>query len=110
MKPPELPMPGTGGGGSAMMKASSMLCRLPNSWPMILPADSPALSRLSKSLNGAKITPALLALVKVAPEKPAKATASCTPGVLRMISEAFWITASVRSSEAPSGSCTTTIA
>ena len=29
-------MPRMGGGGSAMMKASWMLCRLPNSLPMIL--------------------------------------------------------------------------
>ena len=30
LKPPALPMPRIGGGGSAMMKASWMLCRLPN--------------------------------------------------------------------------------
>ena len=35
LKPPALPMPRTGGGGRAMMKASWMLCRLPNSVPMI---------------------------------------------------------------------------
>ena len=56
---------------------------------MIWPAVWPVSSRCSKLSNGAKITPALLALVKVAPEKPAKATALATPGVLRMISEAL---------------------
>ena len=44
------------------------------------------------------------------PLKPEKATAWATPGVLRMISEARWTTASVRCSDAPSGSCTTTMA
>ena len=83
LKPPELPMPRTGGGGMAMMKASWMLCRLPNSWPMILPGSSPALSRLSKSLKRRKDRRRHCeALVKVAPEKPAKATASVTPGRL----------------------------
>jgi len=43
--------------------------------PMTWVADWPAFSRSSNGLNLAKITPALLALVKVAPEKPAKATA-----------------------------------
>ncbi len=52
----------------------------------------------------------LEALVKVAPLKPAKATAFFTPGVLRMISEARSMTASVRDRAAPSGSCTTTMA
>ena len=82
LKPPELPMPRTGGGGTAMMKASWMACIEPNSVPMIWSADWPAASRSSNESKAAKITPALLALVKVAPEKPAKATASLTPGVL----------------------------
>ena len=56
------------------------------------------------------MTPALLALVKVAPEKPENATALRTPGVLLTISVARWMTASVRSSDDPSGSCTTMIA
>ena len=50
LKPPELPMPRIGGGGSAMMKASWMLCRLPNSAPMIwsarLAGFQPVLERL----------------------------------------------------------------
>ena len=58
-----------------------MLCRLPNSLPMTCCCDSPASSRSSNGSNAAKMTPALLALVKVAPEKPAKATAFVTPGV-----------------------------
>ena len=50
---------------------------------MIFADVSPVSSRSSKLSNGAKMTPALVALVKVAPEKPAKATALATPGVLR---------------------------
>ena len=67
----------------------------------------------SRSLKSAKVvnsTPWFEALVKVAPEKPEKATAFVTPGTESAISEACLITASVRSSEALSGSCTTTIA
>ena len=93
-----------------MMNASWIACIEPNSVPMIWSADWPAASLSSKESKAAKITPALLALVKVAPEKPAKATASLTPGVFWMISDACRITSSVRDSEAPSGSCTTTMA
>ena len=88
-----------------MMNASSIACSRPKSWPMILiaglamPAGAPR-----KASKRAKIAAALEALVKVAPEKPAKATASMTPGVSWMILEARCTTASVRASEAPSGS------
>jgi hypothetical protein len=60
--------------------------------------------------KAAKTTPALEALVKVAPLKPENATAFLTPGVFLMISEARSMTASVRDRAAPSGSCTTTMA
>jgi hypothetical protein len=49
---------------------------------------TPSASRSSKGSKPAKTTPALVALVKVAPEKPAKATALRTPGVSWMIREA----------------------
>ncbi len=70
----------------------------------------PAFSRSSKGLKGTKTAAALVALVKVAAEKPAKATALRAPGVSRAMSETRRTTASVRDSDAPSGSCTTTIA
>ena len=67
----------------------------------------PVLARSSKGRRGEKMAPALDALVKVAPSKPAKATACCTPGVARIASVARRITASVRASEEPGGSATT---
>ena len=60
---------------------------------------SPAARVRAAPRNGAKranTTPALEALVKVAPENPAKATASSTPGVSSMIFDARCTTASVR--------------
>ena len=67
-------LPGTGGGGIAMMKASSIACSLPKSWPMMADAGCLFLIRSSKGLKRAKMAPALEALARVAPEKPAKAT------------------------------------
>jgi len=55
---------------------------------MIWLALWPSFNRFSNESKRAKTTPALEALVKVAPEKPAKATASVTPGVAAMILEA----------------------
>ena len=60
--------------------------------------------RSSNGLRVTKITPALGALVKVAPSKPAKVTVCAAPAAQRMIAEALRITASVRSSVAPGGS------
>ena len=68
-----------------------------------MPAVSPCGTRSSNGFSGTKITPALGALVKVAPSKPVNATEFCTPGRGRMISEARRITASVRASDAPGG-------
>ena len=76
--------------------------------PMV--CDGPAFSRWSKSLKRAKIAPELDAKVKVAPERPEKPTAFCTPGVSSMILVARLTTASVRASDAPSGNWTTTMA
>jgi hypothetical protein len=66
--------------------------------------------RSSNGLKPAKIAAALVALVKVAPEKPGKATAFRTPGVSWMIFDALCTTASVRDREEPSGSLMTTMA
>ena len=60
--------------------------------------------RSSNGVGPTKIAPAFDALARVAPEKPAKATAKRMPGVSRMIWLALRTTASVRSSDAPSGS------
>ena len=67
-------------------------------------AVRPFASRCSKSSSVTKITPALGALVKVAPSNPAKATALFTPGRASSVSVALRITASVRSRLAPGGS------
>ena len=109
LKPPAVPRPRTGGGGSAMMKASSMTDRF---WIMLRMTTSTVSPWAARSRNGVKrvkIAPALGALVKVAPENPENATALHTPGVFKRISVARRMTASVRASEAPSGSCTTTM-
>ncbi len=73
---------------------------------MIAPAD--LAGSLARSANGSSTTktaPALGATVKVAPEKPTTFTAIETPGTLSAISTARRLTASVRASEAPGGSC-----
>jgi hypothetical protein len=65
--------------------------------------------RSPKGLRTAKMADEFEAFVKVAPEKPAKADASFTPGVLLMTSIARLVTSSVRDSDDPSGVCTTAI-
>ena len=107
LKPPAVPSPGTGGGGMAMMKASSMPDSFRRMSARITGMVSPLATRSSNGARPAKIAPALEALVKVAPSKPAKATSCSTPGTVLRISLAWRITLSVRSSEAPGGSCTT---
>ena len=70
---------------------------------------SPLAARSAKGASGVKIAPALGALVKVAPSKPANGTACTTPGVSSAIAAARRTTASVRASEAPGGSWITVI-
>ena len=70
---------------------------------MALPL-SPCFARSSKDCRPVKTTPVFGALVKVAPSKPTKATASLMPGVARMVSEARRMTASVRLRLEPGGS------
>ena len=67
-------------------------------------SESPDFTRSSNGSSAEKIAPALVELVRVAPEKPENATAPAMPGVSSRILAARWTTASVRSSEAPSGS------
>jgi hypothetical protein len=74
--------------------------------------SSSAVGPCRRSSNGfgpTKMAPPLGVVARVAPEKPANATAYLMPGVARMISLAWRTTASVRSSEAPSGSWMATI-
>ena len=54
----------------------------------MLVAESPLAARSSNGASGVKIAPALDALVKVAPSKPANGTAWITPGVPSAISVA----------------------
>ncbi len=96
-------MPGTEGGSSTNTKASRSENILPRKAARIL-----SLGSSRRSANGfrvTKITPVLGALVKVAPSKPTKATACDTPGVARIISEAWRTSLSARSRVAPWGSC-----
>jgi hypothetical protein len=62
--------------------------------------------RCSKSSSMKNINPEFDALVKPFTDWPGKAIRSFTPGTALAISEARRTTASVRSSEAASGSCT----
>ena len=64
---------------------------------------------VSKGSRVKKTAPEFGAFVKVAPEKPAKFTAWAMPGTLSAVSTTWRLTASVRASEAPLGSCVTTI-
>ena len=108
LKPPPVPMPWTGGG--------AMTSTLP---PVIAPsaADAARLhiwsartcARRAASARR-RSTPALGALVKVAPSRPANPTAVCTRRVAACaIVDRLRTTASVRCSEAPGGSWTTPI-
>ena len=73
----------TGGGGNMAMKASSIA---PNFWLSCIASAPPLSSGLSRSSNGFSVTntmPALELLVKPAIERPGKATALSTPGLLQ---------------------------
>ena len=100
-----VPSPITGGGGNTAMKASRMAAYCWFSAPAIAPADSEASPRSEKGLSVANTMPALELLVKPLIDRPGKATALSTPGCCMAISPMRRITSSVRSSEAPGGSC-----
>ena len=95
-------MPGTEGGSSTNTNAS-------RSWNILARRSARIFSfgmsaRSANGLSGTKITPAFGELVKVAPSKPTKATAFCTPGEPLISSDARRTTLSVRSSVDPGGS------
>ena len=103
-------MPGTGGGCTDDDEASWIAASRMNSSPWMAAADcGGSFARFSNGSSITNIAPAFGALVKVAPEKPTMLTACATPGIFSAMSTARLITSSVRSSEAPGGSCATTI-
>ncbi len=73
-------MPGTEGGGITSTKASRSACIWPRRSFRMLSVASPAFTRSSNGFRVTNTTPELGALVKVAPSKPANATACATPG------------------------------
>jgi len=86
------------------MKASWMLAKAPLSCPATAPPLWSARLRWSKGLSVANTMPEFELLVKPLIDRPGKAMASSTFGFFFMISPMRWITSSVRSSVAPSGS------
>ena len=105
LKPPVVPMPFTGGGGNIITMASWMAMNLPLSeLAMAAPLSSGDLrsSKLSRPTN---TMPALGLMVKPWMDRPGKAMASFTPGSSMAIWDIRRMTSSVRSREAPSGSC-----
>ncbi|OQC28602.1 MAG: hypothetical protein BWX71_00751 [Deltaproteobacteria bacterium ADurb.Bin072] len=103
--PPEVPMPGMAGGEKAMPRASDM----PRSSSVILPLmnryHSSILFRSDQSLSVTKKKALYVFATPLTRLYPATAVQYSTPGVFRMRSSAFFMAASVRWSEAASGSC-----
>ena len=103
-------MPRTGGGITTMTRPSWMEAKRWNSVAWMAAADFfGSRARSSNGSRGRNTAPEFGALVKVAPEKPAKLTACATPGTFSAMSTTRLLTASVRASEAPAGSCVTTM-
>lgn len=100
-----VPKPITGGGGNTAMNASLIA---PYCWfsdAVIASADSALPRRSSNGLSVTKTMPALALLVKPLIDSPGNAMAWSTPGCFSAMSVMRRITASVRSSDAPLGSC-----
>ena len=109
-KPPAVPTPRTGGGTITSTSASSIAASFCCSARWIAGADfAGSLARAANGSSTRNMVPEFGALVKVAPEKPTKFTARATPGTVLAISVIRRLTASVRPSAAPPGSCATTI-
>ncbi len=68
-------------------------------------AESSGDIRSSEGFNVANTIPEFGLLVKPLMDSPGKATAFCTPGCFKAISDILRITSSVRSSVAPFGNC-----
>ena len=98
-------MPGTGGGGMTMMNAPSMANSRRRKSAVILAAVRPFFSRISGSSNTGNSAAALLAWVRVAPERPANAATRIMPGVSSAVFSISRTISVVRASEAAPGSC-----
>ena len=91
------------------MVASSITPVAPDRAPARAEAAISGVLRLSNSSRRMNMVAALEAAEKLVPSRPAKAATSATPSVFMAISTERFMAASVRSSEAPGGSCTTPI-
>ena len=99
-----VPSPCTEGGGKTATWASGMA---PNFWFRVWArpvTDSASLRRSLKSVRGKNTAAEFGLFIRPLTDRPGKATAWATPGVLRPRSVTWRTTASVRSSEAASGS------
>ncbi len=105
--PPEL-MPRIGGGGNTTMEASWMLLRRARRRPRIAPAWSSADFRFDQGVSRGKREATFGPLTPVMKLRPPMATTVSTPGVSSRIFSISRTTASVRSTEAASGSWTLT--
>src|SRR5262249_57678934 len=103
-KPAGVAMPRAAGGGRAMICASLISSRRFWDSARMRGSESPDFTRCSKGLSLEKITPELLELVSVAPEKPEKAAVPYKPGDSRSIISERWTAAWGSSGQAPSGS------
>ena len=72
LKPPVLPRPCTGGGGTAKMAASWMVLNFLLSVATMAPADRSFVVRSSKGFSGKNSTAALLKLTKPCTDRPVK--------------------------------------
>jgi hypothetical protein len=100
-----VPNPGTGGGGNIAAMVPPMLANRWLSAPAIAPALSSAEVRDSNGSSIANITAALGLATKPLIERPGNATTLSTPGWSSANCVILRTTASVRSSDAPFGSC-----
>ena len=105
--PPEL-MPRIGGGGNTSTNASWMPPRRARSRARIASAWSSRVLRWCHGVSRGKSEATLGPLTPVMKLRPPMATTVSTPGVSSRICSIWRTTASVRSSEAASGSCTFT--
>ena len=100
-----VPRPITAGGGTASTNASWMAAIRWFNAPAMAGPLRLGVVRSSNGLRVKKTMPALGATLKPLMLKPGNATAASTPGVFRPMSDILRMTASVRSSDEPSGNC-----
>ncbi len=109
LRPPTLPMPLTGGGGKAAIKAPVIVDSVRIASARMASADWALPARFSNSPRIGNSTPALLeSLNPLKMSTPANMGTLITPGIFSSASDAWRISTDVRSSDAPSGSLTAT--